>query len=44
MIWAVMWGVIVFGDVPDQMTVLGAAIVIVAGIFMVRFDRSTPLP
>jgi len=44
MIWAVMWGVIVFGDVPDQMTVLGAAIVIIAGIFMVRFDRTTPLP
>ena len=44
MIWAVMWGVIVFGDVPDQMTLIGAAIVIVAGLFMVRFDRSTPLP
>jgi len=44
MIWAVMWGVVVFGDIPDQMTVLGAAIVIIAGLFMVRFDRSTTLP
>ena len=44
MIWAVMWGMIVFGDVPDMMTLTGAAIVIIAGLFMVRFDRETPLP
>jgi hypothetical protein len=44
MIWAVLWGVIVFGDVPDPMTLIGAAIVIIAGLFMLRFDRSTPLP
>jgi drug/metabolite transporter (DMT)-like permease len=44
MLWAVMWGVAVFGDVPDGMTIAGAAIVVIAGLFMVRFDSDTPLP
>jgi drug/metabolite transporter (DMT)-like permease len=44
MLWAVLWGMAVFGDIPDGMTITGAVIVVFAGLFMVRFDRNTPLP
>ena len=39
MIWAVAWGYIVFGDRPDIPTMFGAAIVITAGIYMLRRDQ-----
>ena len=38
MVWAVLWGVVLFGDLPDWPTIIGAAIVIGAGIVMLRFD------
>lgn len=43
MIWAVVWGFIVFGDKPDLPTGIGALIVIAAGIVMLRLDRSKPV-
>jgi drug/metabolite transporter (DMT)-like permease len=42
MLWAILWGLFVFGDVPDAATFVGAVIVIIAGIGMVKFDRVTP--
>ena len=39
MIWAVLYGVLVFGDIPDRATVIGAVIVASAGLVMLRFDR-----
>jgi drug/metabolite transporter (DMT)-like permease len=33
LIWAVLFGWLLFGDVPDRWTLLGAAIVIAAGIY-----------
>ncbi len=38
MFWAVLWGVLVFGDFPDAWTWSGAAVVIAAGLFMLRMD------
>jgi drug/metabolite transporter (DMT)-like permease len=38
MIWAVIFGVTIFGDIPDQWTVVGALIVIGAGLFMLWQD------
>ena len=35
MIWAVIFGLVLFGDFPDVYTWIGAAIVIVAGILMI---------
>jgi len=39
MIWAVMYGLVLFGDFPDVFTWIGAAIVIAAGIAMILRDR-----
>jgi drug/metabolite transporter (DMT)-like permease len=33
-IWAVMFGYLVFGDWPDQMTMIGSGIIIAAGLFI----------
>jgi len=33
-VWAVMFGIIVFGDVPQPATVVGAAIIVAAGLYI----------
>ena len=33
-VWAVMFGYFVFGDVPQVATIIGAAIIIAAGIYI----------
>jgi drug/metabolite transporter (DMT)-like permease len=38
-VWAVMFGYIVFGDVPSVATVAGAAIIIGAGLYIVLRER-----
>ncbi|MCA3573290.1 MAG: DMT family transporter, partial [Aestuariivirga sp.] len=39
MIWAVVFGLVLFNDFPDNYTWIGATIVIVAGILMILRDR-----
>lgn len=39
MIWAVAYGVLIFGDFPDVFTWIGAAVVVVAGLLMIWRDR-----
>ena len=39
MIWAVMFGLLIFDDFPDIYTWTGAAVVITAGLLMVWRDR-----
>jgi drug/metabolite transporter (DMT)-like permease len=39
MIWAVFYGIVLFGDFPDLVTVIGAGIVVTAGILMILRDR-----
>jgi len=39
-IWAVMFGFIVFGDVPKPATIFGAAIIIGAGLYIFLRERS----
>ena len=39
MIWAVTFGILVFGDFPDRYTLAGAAVVVIAGLLMVWRDR-----
>ncbi len=47
LIWAIILGVVVFGDVPDTWTLLGSAIVVLMGIFTFyrerKAERSTGL-
>jgi drug/metabolite transporter (DMT)-like permease len=38
-VWAVMFGIIVFGDVPQPATVAGAAIIIGAGLYIFLRER-----
>ena len=38
-VWAVMFGIAVFGDVPQGATVLGAAIIIAAGLYIFLRER-----
>jgi drug/metabolite transporter (DMT)-like permease len=39
MIWAVGYGLVLFGDFPDFYTWVGGGVVIVAGILMILRDR-----
>jgi drug/metabolite transporter (DMT)-like permease len=38
-VWAVMFGYVVFGDVPSSATVAGAAIIIGAGLYIFLRER-----
>ena len=38
-LWSILYGIVGFGDYPGRTTLLGAAIVIAAGLFMVITDR-----
>ena len=39
MLWAVAWGVLLFADMPDWITLAGAATVAAAGLFMLSRNR-----
>ncbi|MCC7304918.1 MAG: DMT family transporter [Alphaproteobacteria bacterium] len=39
MIWALVFGWIIFGDAPDIMMLLGAGIIIASGIYLVETER-----
>jgi drug/metabolite transporter (DMT)-like permease len=39
-IWAVMFGIVVFGDVPQPATIAGAAIIIAAGLYIFLREKS----
>jgi hypothetical protein len=40
MIWAVLAGVLVFGDAPDLLTLLGMAVVAAGGVLVVLPERA----
>jgi drug/metabolite transporter (DMT)-like permease len=42
LVWAAVLGVLVFGDVPDAWTLLGAAIVVASGVYTWHHDRRMP--
>jgi drug/metabolite transporter (DMT)-like permease len=39
-VWAVIFGIVVFGDVPLPATILGAAIIIGAGLYIFLRERA----
>jgi drug/metabolite transporter (DMT)-like permease len=39
-IWAVIFGIVVFGDVPSSATLVGAAIIIGAGLYIFLRERN----
>lgn len=39
MIWALLFGYLIFNDVPDAMMLLGAAIIIGGGVYLVRHEK-----
>jgi drug/metabolite transporter (DMT)-like permease len=38
-VWAILFGYLVFGDVPDTLTLIGAAIIVGAGLFIYFRER-----
>ena len=42
MIWAILFGVLVFGDYPDSWMLIGAGIIILSGLYLVHRERSNP--
>lgn len=43
MVWAVLFGFILFGDLPDGWTLFGAAVVILAGLYILRRETMLSL-
>lgn len=41
-IWAILFGAWIFGDYPDQWMLIGAAVIIVSGLYLIRSER-TPI-
>jgi len=39
LVWATLVGFIVFGDLPDAMIILGAAIIVASGLYVVARER-----
>ncbi|HOO80909.1 MAG TPA: DMT family transporter [Alphaproteobacteria bacterium] len=39
MIWALLFGFLIFGDAPDLMMMVGAGIIILSGIYLVETER-----
>ena len=39
LIWAILLGIVVFGDIPDAMTLLGSAIVVLTGLYTFYRER-----
>ncbi len=40
LVWAFIFGLVLFGDVPDTQTVIGALIVVATGIYSIRSERT----
>jgi len=38
-IWAILFGALLFGDYPDQWMLIGAAVIIVSGLYLIRSER-----
>jgi len=39
LLWAVLFGFVLFGDLPDGATVLGAAVIVTSGLYILRRER-----
>lgn len=40
LIWATLLGFLVFGDLPDKWTILGAVIIVISGLYLVRHETN----
>jgi drug/metabolite transporter (DMT)-like permease len=39
LIWATLLGFIIFGDLPDTWTIMGAIIIISSGLYLIKRER-----
>jgi len=44
LIWVVILGYLVFGDLPDYWTLIGASVVIASGMYLLYRERERSLP
>lgn len=42
--WAVLWGYVFFGNLPDAIAVLGAAVIVGSGLYTLRHAQARKLP
>ena len=40
LIFATLWGYLLFGDLPDQWTVIGAMVIVASGVYVWYRERS----
>ncbi len=40
LLWATLWGAVLFGDLPDGWTVLGAGVIVGSGLYVWRRERA----
>ena len=41
LVWVTLLGALVFGDIPDRWTLLGAAVIVASGLYTWHHDRQT---
>ena len=39
-IWAILFGALLFGDYPDRWMLIGAAVIIVSGLYLIRSEHA----
>ncbi len=39
LLWALLLGIVIFGEWPDVLALIGAAIIVLSGYLMFRFDQ-----
>jgi drug/metabolite transporter (DMT)-like permease len=43
-VWAMLFGIVFFNDIPDSWTTIGIAIIVIAGLWMLWMDRRSLVP
>ncbi|MDH3792706.1 MAG: DMT family transporter, partial [Rhodospirillales bacterium] len=44
LIWTVVFGYVIFGDLPGPWTLLGAAVIVLSGLYILRRERGAKPP
>jgi len=43
LVWAALFGVIIFGDLPDRWTLVGAGIIVASGLYILFRERKAAM-
>ena len=42
-LWAILFGALLFGDYPDEWMMVGAAVIIASGFYLLKYERRRPV-